>query len=119
MPHEPAKDDDERRTNTEKCEEAFKKVMQEAGVDEKTPFLDDEAPKMCVLTPFLADTNRPVDSYASQIRSMLQTYILFGLIVLEVLVRRRALSYRQLVHQSLHLIDSYLLLSEWAIKRSC
>lgn len=57
IPDEPAKDDDERRSNMEKFEEAFKKVMKEADVDANAPFLDDEGPKMCVLLLYVANTN--------------------------------------------------------------
>lgn len=55
MPNEPAKDDDERKENMEKFEEAFKEVLKGAEIDPNTPFLDDEEPKMYDPIQFLAD----------------------------------------------------------------
>jgi hypothetical protein len=41
----PTKDEEERRANTEMFRSAFLEILEETGFDEKTLFLDENAPK--------------------------------------------------------------------------
>jgi hypothetical protein len=46
IPNEPAKDDEERKLNTEKFKAVFMEVLGDAGFDENTPMLDEGSAKM-------------------------------------------------------------------------
>ncbi len=46
IPKEPAKDDEERKKNTEKFKAAFVEVLEDAGFDQNTPMLDEDGTKM-------------------------------------------------------------------------
>jgi hypothetical protein len=46
IPEEQAKDDDERKRNTEEFKAAFIEVLEDAGFDEYTPMLDEDGTKM-------------------------------------------------------------------------
>jgi hypothetical protein len=46
MPNAPAKDDEERKRNTEAFSDMFLGILQEAGFDAATPMIDDSMPKM-------------------------------------------------------------------------
>jgi hypothetical protein len=46
MPNGPAKDDEERKRNTEAFSDMFLGILQEAGYDADTPMIDDSMPKM-------------------------------------------------------------------------
>ena len=46
MPNQPAKDEDERKKNTEEFKAAFIEVLEDAGFDQDTPMLDDKGTKM-------------------------------------------------------------------------
>jgi hypothetical protein len=46
IPNEPAKDDEERKANTEKFKAVFMQVLGDAGFDENTPMLVEDGPKM-------------------------------------------------------------------------
>ena len=46
LPTEPAKDDDERKKNTEAFKVAFTEVLEEAGFEPNAPMLDDHGVKV-------------------------------------------------------------------------
>jgi hypothetical protein len=46
LPTEPAKDDDERKRNTETFKAAFKEALKEAGFEPNAPMLDDNGVKV-------------------------------------------------------------------------
>jgi len=46
IPYTPAKDDEERKRNTEAFRDIFLGILQEAGFDADTPMIDDSTPKM-------------------------------------------------------------------------
>ncbi len=46
IPNEPAKDDEERKANTEKFKAVFMEVLGDAEFDENTPMLVEDGPKM-------------------------------------------------------------------------
>jgi hypothetical protein len=46
MPNAPAKDDEERKRNTEAFRNIFLDILHEAGFDADTPMIDDSMPKM-------------------------------------------------------------------------
>ena len=46
MPNEPAKDEDERKKNSEEFKAAFIEVLEDAGFDQDTPMLDEDGTKM-------------------------------------------------------------------------
>ena len=46
MPKEPAKDEDERKENTEEFKAAFIEVLEDAGFDQDTPMLDEDETKV-------------------------------------------------------------------------
>jgi hypothetical protein len=46
IPNEPAKDDDERKKNTEEFKAAFMEVLEDAGFNRLTPMLDEKGTKM-------------------------------------------------------------------------
>jgi hypothetical protein len=46
IPKEPAKDDDERKINTEEFKAVFLEVLEDAGFDQNTPMLDQDGAKM-------------------------------------------------------------------------
>jgi hypothetical protein len=46
MPNEPAKNDEERKKNTEEFKAAFVEVLEGAGFDQQTPMLDEDGTKM-------------------------------------------------------------------------
>jgi hypothetical protein len=46
MPNEAAKDDKNRRTNTEEFKVTFVKVLEDAGFEQNTPMRDEDGAKM-------------------------------------------------------------------------
>jgi hypothetical protein len=46
MPNEPAKNDEERKRNTEAFKTVFVEILNEVGFDQSTPMLDNEGAKM-------------------------------------------------------------------------
>ena len=46
MPNAPAKDDEERKGNTEAFRKTFIDILKEAGLGPDTPMIDDSMPKM-------------------------------------------------------------------------
>ena len=46
IPEEQAKDDDERKRNTEEFKAAFIEVLEDADLDQHTPMLDEDGTKM-------------------------------------------------------------------------
>jgi hypothetical protein len=53
IPNAPAKDDEERRGNTEAFRNIFLGILQDAGFDADTPMIDDSMPKMWVVNSSL------------------------------------------------------------------
>lgn len=46
IPTQAAKSDKEKHINTESFKEVFAEVLEDAGLDENTPMLDEDGPKM-------------------------------------------------------------------------